>query len=451
MKYLLAAKLLLLILISCPAASLAQGLSQSRIDELINAYTKAYKFNGTILVSRGDKVVFAKGYGFRNAKDSLLNTANTIYQLGSITKQFTAVVVLKLAEQKKLALSDKLSKFFTGYPKGDSITIQHLLTHSSGIYNYTENQQFMRSEAVKPATAEKMMAMFRDMPLNFTPGTKYAYSNSGYLLLGYIIEKVTGKKYEAVVREMIIAPLKMDKTGFDFTNLRSPDKATGYTMMNELVKFPATIVDSSVSFSAGALYSTVGDLKKWHRAMQDFRIISKTSTALAYTPYKSGYGFGWTIDTVYKKRVVEHGGGIFGFNTFISRVPEDDVVVVILNNMNIGGLEQIARSLLAIVYDQPYELPKERKEVAVAESILHEYAGNYELIPGFIMKVSVMNGKLKVQPTGQPAYDLFAQSENVFFMKVVEAQATFVRGADGKVEKMLWVQNGKEQTGKRIQ
>jgi CubicO group peptidase (beta-lactamase class C family) len=443
---------ILLILSAALSSTFIYGQTPAeKMDELITAYTRSYKFNGTVLVARGGKIIFERGYGFKNAKDSTKNDVNTIYQLGSITKQFTAAAILKLAEQKKLSTDDRLSKYFPGYPGGDSITLKHLLTHSSGIYNYTEDQAFMKSEAVKPSTKEKMIAMFRDHSLNFSPGSNYSYSNSGYLLLGYIIEQVTGKSYEKFIRELIIVPLKMNHTGFDFTNLKSPDKATGYTMLNQLARIPGGIVDSSVSFAAGALYSTVGDLLKWHAGLQENKIISKASIEAAFTPYKSKYGFGWSIDTLYGKRTVEHGGGIFGFNTYISRVPSDNVVVIILNNMNVGGLENIAHSLLAISFDQPYEIPKEKTEVTVDPGVLAQYVGEYEFAPGFTVKISLVNNKLKVQATGQGAYDLFAESDHEFFMKIIEAKATFVKGPDGKVEKLLWKQSGApEQTGKKI-
>ncbi|MHA4847057.1 serine hydrolase [Flavitalea antarctica] len=450
MRHKVVVKYIVICLLISIRPAFSQDPAAAKIDELLSAYAKSYKLNGTVLVARGGKVIFTKGYGFRNVKDSSLNNTNTIYQLGSITKQFTATVILKLAEQKKLSLNDRLTKFFPDYPNGDSITLTNLLTHSSGIYNYTEDQQFMKTEAVKPSTRDKMLALFRDRPQNFSPGEKYAYSNSGYLLLGYIIEKVTGKPYETVVREMIISPLKMAHTGFDFTNLRDPEKATGYTILNQSVRLPAGIVDSSVSYAAGAMYSTVNDLNTWHNALQQNKVITNQSIDAAYTPYKSKYGFGWSIDTLFGKRIVEHGGGIFGFNTFISRVPSENVVVIILNNVNTGGLDKIAHSLMAIIFQQPYEIPKEKKEVAVDEKILRDYAGDYELIPGFTLKISVHDNKLKVQPTGQPAYDLFAESETEFFMKIVEASATFVRGADGKVEKILWKQGGVVQTGKKI-
>ncbi|RYG03224.1 MAG: serine hydrolase, partial [Chitinophagaceae bacterium] len=367
----------------------------------------------------------------------------------SITKQFTAAVILKLQEQKKLSLDDKITKYFPGYPKGDSITIRNLLTHSSGIFNYTENQKFMQSGAFKATSKDSMLALFRDVPLNFAPGTKYSYSNSGYVLLGQIIEKVTGKSYESNIHDLVFRPYKMSNSGFDFKNLASDDKATGYNVYREMIKMPASVADSTTTYSAGAIYSTTGDLLKWHNALQSTTLLSKKSLALAYTPMLDKYALGWVVDTVFAKRTVMHGGGIFGFNTNIQRLPEDDVVVVLLCNMNIAGLEQISRGLLSIVYNQPYEVPKGKVAIKVDEKILQQYVGEYELKPGVTMKIMLANGNLKVQVTGQQAFDMFAESEDKFFLKIVEASAVFHRDAEGKVDKLIWTQ-GIVQEAKKI-
>ncbi|MET0244611.1 MAG: serine hydrolase domain-containing protein, partial [Flavitalea sp.] len=348
---------------------------QQKMDELMNAYTSMYKFNGTVLVAKKGKVLFSKGYGYRISKDSAKNTPNTIYQIGSITKQFTSAIILKLQEQRKLNIDDKISKYFPGYPKGDSITIKNLLTHTSGIFNYTENQKFMQATMSKVVSKDSLMAQFRDVPLNFSPGTKYSYSNSGYVLLGLIIEKITGKPYETVIREQIFGPLKMTNSGFDFKNLKSDDKAAGYSIYKQSIKMTAVIADSTTSYSAGAIFSTTGDLLKWHNALQSTKLLSKQSLQQAYAPLLEKYALGWAVDTIFGQQTVMHGGGIFGFNTNIQRLPGDDVVVVLLCNMNIGGLEQISRNLLSIVYERPYEIPREKTAIRVDENILQQYVG----------------------------------------------------------------------------
>jgi CubicO group peptidase (beta-lactamase class C family) len=430
----------------------ACGQSEAdKINELVTAYARQYKFNGTVLVVNKGKVVFSKGYGFKNVQDSTYNDVNTIYQLGSVTKQFTAAIILQLQEQKKLSVQDKLSKYFPDYPQGDKITIENLLTHTSGIFNYTNNREFMSSgAATKPSTEEKMVALFKDQPLDFEPGSKWSYSNSGYSLLGYIIEKVTGQPYEWVVRERIFNPLHMTHSGFDFTHLASRDKAQGYTTYTETLRLPGAIVDSSVSYAAGAIYSTVNDLWEWHKGLMANKIIKAASQDKAYTPFRNHYGYGWAIDSVLGKRILSHGGGIFGFNTNIARITADDVCVVLLANMNTGALDNINKGVLSILYNQPYEVPKEKVVIKVDSAILQQYVGEYQLSPTFTIAIRLVNGALKGKATGQPEFDMYAEKENKFFLKIVEASAEFMKGADGKVDTMIWTQGGRDTPAKKI-
>ena len=413
-----------------------------KLDGLIKAYAKLYKFNGSVLVAKNGTLLLNKGYGYRNAADKTWNNEQTIFQLGSITKQFTAAVILKLQEEKKLNVSDKLSKYFPGYPKGDSITIEQLMLHTSGIYNYTNDENFMANEVSKPANREKIMALFKDKPLDFSPGTKWSYSNSGYSLLGYIIEEVTKKSYEQAVRKYIFTPLQMKHSGFDFTHLKSNEKATGYFKLNDKETIAAPIVDSSVSFSAGAIYSTTGDLYLWHKALEKNIILSKAQQEKAYTPVKNNYGYGWGIDSTEGKRRVSHGGGIHGFVTNIARVPEDDVCVVLLSNASDPTLQEITKSIFAILYDKEYELPKERAVIKVPEEKLKEYEGEYEIKPGLNVIISVKDGELVAAPTGQPTAILYAEKEDFFFLKSDDIQLEFTRDDKKGIDGFILHQNG---------
>ena len=422
----------------------------STIDTLINAYAKLYRFNGSALVAKNGTILLNKGYGYRNAADTILNDEHTIFQLGSITKQFTSAVILKLQEEKKLAVSDKLSKYFPGYPKGDSITIQQLLSHTSGIYNYTDDQNFMANEITKPATREQMMALFENKPLDFSPGTSWKYSNSGYSLLGYIIEAVTKKPYEQSVRRYIFTPLHMTHSGFDFTHLKSDDKAIGYFKLNDKESMPAPIVDSTVSFSAGAIYSTTGDLYLWHQALEHNTVLSKMQQEAAYTPVKNNYGYGWGIDSIEGKRRVGHGGGIPGFITNISRVPEDDVCIVLLSNASDQTLNEITKSIYAILYNKEYELPKERKIVTLPEETMKQYEGEYEIQPGFTVVMRLQDGKLMATPTGQSTKTLHAEKEDFFFEKEEDVQVEFTRNDKKEVDGFILYQGGRKIQCKKI-
>ena len=409
-----------------------------------------YKFNGSALVAKNGVLLLNKGYGYRNAADKAVNTEQTIFQLGSITKQFTSAVILRLQEEKKLNISDKLSKYFPGYPKGDSITIQQLLTHTSGIYNYTNDGKFMENEVTKPANREMMMALFKDKPLDFSPGTGWNYSNSGYSLLGYIIEAVTKKSYEQAVRKYIFTPLQMTHSGFDFTHLKSNEKATGYFKLNDKETLAAPIVDSSVSYSAGAIYSTTGDLYLWHKALQKNNILSRDEQEKAYTPVQHNYGYGWSIDSIERKRRVSHGGGIHGFVTNISRVPEDDICIVLLSNASDPAIGEIAKSIFAILYGKEYELPKQRTEIKLPEEKLKEYEGEYEIMKGLHLIISLKDGELVGEPTGQKPDILYAEKEDFLFLKTQDIQLEFTRNEKKEIDGFILHQGGANIPCKKI-
>ena len=427
--------------------SFAQG---DKLDALIDAYAKLYKFNGSALVAKNGIILLNKGYGYRNATDKVANNEQTIFQLGSVTKQFTSAVILKLQEEKKLRVSDKLSKYFPGYPKGDSITIEQLLTHTSGIYNYTNDGKFMANEVTKSANREMMMALFKDKPLDFSPGSSWSYSNSGYSLLGYIIEAVTKKPYEQAVRKYIFTPLKMTHSGFDFTHLKSNEKAIGYFKLNDKEKVEAPIVDSSVSFSAGAIYSTIGDLYLWHKALQKNSILSREQQEKAYTPVKNRYGYGWSIDSIEGKRRVSHGGGIHGFITTIARVPEDDICIVLLSNASNTTVGEISKSIFAILYGKEYELPKERTEIKLPEEKLKEYVGEYELNKDLHVVISLKEGALVAIPTGQKTEILYAEKEDLLFVKSQDIQLEFTRNEKKEIDGFILHQGGAKIPCKKI-
>jgi CubicO group peptidase (beta-lactamase class C family) len=382
-----------------------------------------------------------------------MNDAGSIFEIASVTKQFTATVVLKLAALHQLSLSDKLSKYYPGYPHGDSITIENLLTHTSGIWDYTHDRQFMYSKATQPMNEEKILALFKDKPLDFAPGKGWSYSNSGYSLLGYIIQKVTGLSYESAVRKYIFTPLQMNNSGFDFTHLISSQKTVGYygDSTERPVK-PAPIADSSIPFAAGAIYSTVGDLYKWHRGLQAYSIIGKELQQKAYTPFRNNYGYGWIIDSLERKLLVSHSGGIFGFRSNIARIPEDDVCVILLDNTEVPGMESITRNLFSVVYNKPYYLPGTLNEVLLPEVLLQQYTGTYEIVERkLIIDITVENGRLLASPHNGPRSVLCALDETHFFLKTEdEFKISFEKDTTGKVDKLLLDQNGRRGVAKKI-
>jgi CubicO group peptidase (beta-lactamase class C family) len=349
----------------------------------------------------------------------------------------------------KLSVKDTIVKYFPEYAHAGKITIAHLLNHASGIYNYTNDGDFMQNHVTETLEQTAFWKMIKDKPLDFTPGSRFNYSNSGYLLLGYIIQKVTGQSYESTVRKYLFQPAGMTHSGFDFTHLASPYKTTGYMIYNESVHTPAPIVDSTISFAAGAIYSTVADLYKWNTALNSGKIVPQRVLQSSYKPFLSHYGYGFLIDSVYGKRRISHGGGIHGFVSYVAYLPGDKVSIILLSNSP-AQLGRIEKGLTAIVYDQPYTLPAPPPEKKIDTSILKTYVGEYELAPTFVIKVTFVNGTLKGQATGQQPFDLFATDEDSFFLKVVDARIDFIKSSSGQVEKMVLHQNGQDIPGKKI-
>jgi CubicO group peptidase (beta-lactamase class C family) len=414
------------------------------IDEMLKQYARQNSFNGVAFVAQKGKILLDKGYGYKNMRAKTLNDSNTIFQIGSITKQFTATIILQLQERHKLSVQDRLSKYISGFPHADSITIKDLLTHTAGIYDYTKNEDYMKNDASRPIRLDSLIALFKNKPLDFSPGTSYSYSNSGYVLLGYMIEKITGKSYFTVVRENIFLPLGMTHSGFDFKDLKSPDKATGYAYSRQKPIQPAWIVDSSVSFSAGSVYTSVADLYKWDQALYTDKIIHDSSLRMAFTPNRNNYGFGWVIDSSYDKKVVMHEGSIYGFVSFIARIPADQICIILLDNKSSPGLPKIAENINSVLNQQPYDFPRPHHEIAVDTSVLRQYVGQYQIAPNIIITISVLDGALILQTNGQNKNELFAEKENFFFLKLQDIRVEFIKNVEGKVESLVFYQRSQK-------
>lgn len=429
-------------------------LKRAKADTLLQAYAAQNNFNGTALVAFHGKIVLQKGYGWRDAGKHIANDVNSIYQAASITKTFTGTLVMKLAELKKLSLQDKLSKYYPDYPKGDSITIAQLLSHTSGVFNYTMNGEFMQQKASKPATEQEMLALFRNEPPDFPPGKGWNYSNSGYMLLGYIIGKVTGMRYDEAVRQYLFRPLGMQHSGFDFAHLNDPHKSLGYTADSTgswTVRTP--VVDSSVSFAAGSIYTTVGDLFRWHEGLTKYAVVSPAGWQEMTAPKQNAYGFGWMNDSLYGKRTTGHSGGIWGFRSNFVRVQEDDACVILLSNSETFALDGITRSLLAILYDQPYKAPAVKTTIRLDTAILRQYTGTYLLAEKNLrIHIVLENGELAAYPEKGPRSTLCATSPSCFFLKEdTDFETCFITDATGKGVSMKIRKGDKEGIAKRLE
>ena len=318
--------------------------STSELAVKADAYIKAAGIQGSVLLAKNGKVILAKGYGLANIELDVPNKPETKFRLGSITKQFTAASILQLQEKGKLKVDDPISKYIPGTPAAWSgITIHHLLTHTSGIHSYTDDVGYPAHMRDKTATPLDFIQRFRDRPLDFAPGEKFHYDNSGYFLLGVIIEQVSGVKYEDYLRRNIFEPLRMEATGYDWPTTILKDRASGYSKGVGGKEINADFLDMGQPYAAGSLYSTVLDLYKWDRALYTTRILSAQSIHSAFTPNKYDwaegikYGYGWGIAQVHGHTAVGHGGGINGFSTVIWRAIEEDATSIVLSNNDAGS------------------------------------------------------------------------------------------------------------------
>ena len=340
------------------------------VDKLINLYHEYGKFNGSVLVAEEGKIIYQQGVGMANMEWDIENMTDTKHRLGSITKQFTAMLILQLAAEGKLDLQAPISDYLPDYPNGHEpkITTHHLLTHTSGIPNYTAFPGFFKDESRDPYTPEDFVKKFADKDLDFAPGEKFNYSNSGYFLLGVIIEKVSGNTYEDMLQKNIFTPLNMNDSGYDHHGEILKNRATGYEKYGDKY-INSNYLDMSIPYAAGSLYSTVEDLYLWDQALYTNKLLSKEYMELYFKPYVSAFGstsyaYGWAVgkdvignskDSIY---TISHGGGINGFNTIISRSPSDKSVVILLNNTGGAPLNQMTQSIRGILKGKTYDLPK---------------------------------------------------------------------------------------------
>lgn len=425
-----------------------QAQDRGRLDAVPQDYFSRKQFMGSVLVARDGEPLLSKGYGFANVEWEIPNAPNTKFRLGSITKQFTAACILLLEERGKLSVDDPVKKHLPDAPAAwDGITIRHVLNHTSGIPSFTGFPEY-RTFKLSPATAEKTYTVYRDKPLEFKPGEKWNYSNSGYLLLGLLVEKISGQSYEQFVRENIFNPLGMKDSGLDSNAAIIARRASGYSpgpggMVN------AEYVHMSVPHAAGALYSTTEDLLRWNQGLFGGKVLKAESLAKMLTPGKNDYAFGINVRTAGGRKVISHGGGIEGFNTSLYYYPEDKLSVVVLSNLNGRVVDKMANQLAAVSRGENVTLDGERKEVAVGPEVLQSYAGTYEMNPKLAITVTVESNQLMAQPNGQRKLAMFAESNNKFFLKDIDVQIEFFRGPDGAVTHMILHQNGREMKGVR--
>jgi CubicO group peptidase (beta-lactamase class C family) len=555
-KLALVALLSIVISALSPVAALAapQAPLAADLDALLSAVYKANEPGAAFLIWKDGKVLVRKAYGLADLELGVRMEPDMIFRIGSMTKQFTATAILMLMERGQLALSDPITKFLPDYPtQARTITVEHLLTHTSGIKSYTDLEEF-GPLARKDMTVPELIAVFKDKPMEFAPGERWKYNNSGFFLLGAIIEKISGSTYEAFLQKNIFDPLGLTHTHYGNATRLIPRRIPGYGPGPDNGFSNAEFLSMALPFSAGSLLSNVDDLAVWNAALLAGKVLKPETLAKAWTSYKladgtlTGYGYGWSVGEYEGHRMIRHGGGIPGFTTDGILFPDDKLFVTLLTNSTVSkrtpdsfnfraaalalgkpyknptavSVPEKDLALLAGVYANAQKeeyavrvaggkitvsgpgiaggevfplspnlffikdslnrfeftrnakgeaveflfkpgfgspmrfartakpLPPDRKIMALDPKVFDQYIGEYELSPGFTIKFFRDGAKFMTQATGQSAVEIFAESEAIFFLKVIDAQVEFVKDADGKVTGIVLNQGGRRMPGKKI-
>ncbi len=416
-----------------------------------------------MLVAQNGKILFDRAYGLAAVAHRTPFSAETKSRIGSITKQFTAAAIRKLQEEGKLSVEDKLSKYFPDFPRGDEVTLRHLLTHTSGIHSYTELPGFME-KVTAPVQGEDLIKMFKDAPFDFEPGKKWHYDNSGYFLLGRIIEKVSGQSYAEFLSRNFFGPLHMKSTGVYRSDVSLDHEAVGYSFAGDDTFTNALNWDMSWAGGAGALYSTVADLFRWNEGIFGGKVLPEASLQAAWTPVRTeenaedssgnGYGYGWFISRFRGEREISHGGGLNGFSSFLMRLPRERFTVVMLANAQPGGPHAELAGLAHLITQfylgeslSPRSARRANPEVSAAS--YGAVVGLYDYGIG-IMSITQEGEHLFAQLGAQPRYEIFTTSSTNFFWKVVDAQVTFIEDKSGRVTKAVHHQSGQTINAPRL-
>jgi CubicO group peptidase (beta-lactamase class C family) len=519
----------------------AQSL-ESKIDKILRTQFKTNETGVSALVAKDGNVIYRKAFGKADLELDVNMTSKNVFEVGSITKQFTSVAILMLLEEGKLSLDDEITKFIPTYPtNGKKITIHHLLTHTSGIKSYTSMQRFGEVMTIAE-TPLKFIDFFKNEPMDFDPGEKYLYNNSGYFILGYIVEKVSGISYPKFIQERIFDAIDMKSSYYGSHKKLIKNRASGYQKGAEFSN--AQYISLSLPYAAGSIMSNVDDMLKWQTAITNNVFLKKATIDKAFTNYtlingdKINYGYGWSINEINDVPTIEHGGAIPGYLSMGVFVPSKNIYVILFSNCGCQSPTNTALEIAALAIDKPrqgeentvnlsteqlntwvgtYEFdnkvlryitlkegqlyskregspqafkihptspntfsfeegfisyyfsmkdgkkvallknrinkekgvyvdkqaPKEKELITVSADILKSYEGVFEIQPGFDLTITSLGNQLFAQATGQQKFELFAESNTKFFLKVVKASVAFHENEKGEINALTLNQGGR--------
>lgn len=413
----------------------AQNL-ESQIDDILKATYKINEPGATALVYKNGEVIYRKAFGNANLELGVPMQPEYVFEIGSITKQFTAIAILMLEEQGKIKVEDPITKYISDYPtNGKTITIHHLLNHTSGIKSYTSLQSFMK-HARTDMTPSELIDKFKNEPMDFEPGEKFLYNNSGYVLLGHIIEIITGESYADFIQKNIFDKVGMSNSHYGSMKKLINNRATGY-QQNDNGYVNADYLSLTLPYAAGSLMSNVDDLLKWQKALNTNKLISQKTyeKAINGSSLNNGehivYGYGLSAGKIQGSKSISHGGGIFGYTTQGIYMPEEDVFVSVLTNCDCNSPGGVANRITALVIGKPF-LDK-ADAITLSEAKLKKWVGTYEFPDGAIRFITINDGKIFSQREGSTKMEIYPMSESMFIFE------------DGDITYNFSVVNGKKE------
>lgn len=412
-----------------------------RLDNLYSTFFQKEGVGCATLIAKNGKVIYEKAFGMADIELNLPAGTDHIFRIGSITKQFTAVAILQLYEQGKIDLNDEIQQYvqdFPVYPK--KITIRHLLTHTSGIKNLTDMDSLVIKQT--PYSAQELIGLFKDKPLDFEPGEKYSYSNSGYILLGCIIEKVSGKTYADYIKTNIFNQLGMADAYYDSSARIIKNRVKGYDLDSAYQLVNAAWLNTTFPYSAGGLIMTVRDYFKWHTGLLTQQLIKKETLQKAWTPFQlndstfTKYGYGWTLGEVLGSKTLEHGGHINGFNCKVTYLPQEDILAVTFSAGSFVNSTIINDQAVAIVANKP-----QLKNIEISTSAMNAYAGTYKFSPNdpTTIKIYNENGQLYLKDSNAATpWKMYFIKENEFICyEVFPNTHLFSKNEKGEVDFLI--------------
>ncbi len=421
---------------------------EATIDQLAKAAVAKQETAGiSIAIARRGKITFEKGYGYANIVGQTLASSQTIYRIGSVTKQFTAAAILQLAEAGKLKLDDDVTKYIAVPTEGNAITIAQLLHHTSGMPSYTDLPTFEKATTKKMTPAE-LVALVKDTPWLFPPGTKYSYSNTGYVVLGMIVEKLSGQPYATYLATSVFPRAGLTSTSYCDESKPDPRRAQGYAPKPDGKLVNADPLDMSVPFSAGSICSTVEDLLRWNAALAAGKVVSPADYVAMTTSHgiagDEKYGLGLQLGDVHGHPSVFHNGGINGFISELHDYPADGITIAVLTNTESRAAPATEKAIARAALNIPSDV------VAIAAAELPAYAGTFDL-PGLgDVDIVVEGDHLIVAPPNQPRFPLEYRGRDRFAIEVLDAMLVFDRDpATHAVIGMTVEQGGKTIAGKK--